>query len=90
MTAFECFTKLSNSKETPKKSQVIVARVKEVDKKAILQISGIRQGTLPLEHLGVPVKAIRLTKDGCKIFIDRICARVRRWTAKKLTYAGRG
>ena len=46
-------------------------------------------GSLPLQYLGVPLISKRLTSVDCKGLIDKMVARIKCWTSKLLSYAGR-
>jgi hypothetical protein len=44
---------------------------------------------LPFKYLGVPLSSRKLTVHQCRPLIDKIVAKIRHWTAKLLSYAGR-
>ncbi|KAI3474506.1 hypothetical protein Pfo_029416 [Paulownia fortunei] len=48
-----------------------------------------KEGNLPVRYLGVPLITSRLRANDCKALVDKITARVRSWTNKSLSYAGR-
>ncbi|KAI3472119.1 hypothetical protein Pfo_029607, partial [Paulownia fortunei] len=47
------------------------------------------EGKLPVRYFGVPLITSRLRANDCKALVDKITARVRSWTNKSLSYAGR-
>ena len=47
------------------------------------------RGICPFRHLGFPLSAKRLGIHDCVPIVDRITARVKHWTSKMLTMAGR-
>ncbi|XP_028073474.1 uncharacterized protein LOC114275678 [Camellia sinensis] len=57
--------------------------------KEILHIAKFNEGTLPVKYLGVPLITTKPKAFDCQILIDRIAKRIRSWTNKLLSYAGR-
>lgn len=54
-----------------------------------MQLLGINRNSLPVRYLGVPLLSTRLSTKDCQCIMDRITARVKSWTARKLAYGGR-
>ncbi|XP_056689712.1 uncharacterized protein [Spinacia oleracea] len=50
---------------------------------------GVPQGTFPFKYLGVPLTTRKLSFADYKPLIDRTVARIKSWTSKFLSYAGR-
>lgn len=46
-------------------------------------------GKLPFKYLGVPLSSRKLTIYQCEPLVDRTVSKIRYWTAKLLSYAGR-
>ena len=46
-------------------------------------------GTFPFKYLGVPLTTRKLSFTDCKPLIEKTVARIRSWSAKYLSYAGR-
>lgn len=46
-------------------------------------------GKMPVNYLGVPLVSKHLSRKDCHSLIDKITARVKHWTAKFLSYAGK-
>lgn len=42
-----------------------------------------------VRYLGVPLITSKLKATDCKVLVDKITARVKSWTNKSLSYAGR-
>lgn len=63
--------------------------VDESVKCQLLASLGYKEGTLPVRYLGVPLISSRLKKVDCSILVDKIVGRVKSWTCKALSYAGR-
>ncbi|XP_074278599.1 uncharacterized protein LOC141602191 [Silene latifolia] len=63
--------------------------VPEQLKAEILQISSFSEGSIPFKYLGMPIQTTRLRKQDCKCLVDKICARIHGYGARKFSYAGR-
>ena len=50
---------------------------------------GFQIGSLPARYLGVPLISSKLSSKDCKMLVDKITARLKSWTTKHLSYAGR-
>ncbi|KAJ6907746.1 hypothetical protein NC651_018243 [Populus alba x Populus x berolinensis] len=59
------------------------------EREQIISILGFREGELPMKYLGVPLISSRLKVVNCKGLVDRITAKVRHWTCRTLSFAGR-
>lgn len=46
-------------------------------------------GSFPFRYLGVLLSPKKLAYADCRTLIDKILARIKSWTAKHLSYAGR-
>lgn len=46
-------------------------------------------GSFPFRYLGVPLSPRKLAYADCKALVDKILARMKSWTVKHLSYAGR-
>ncbi|XP_074288536.1 uncharacterized protein LOC141613691 [Silene latifolia] len=71
------------------KSEVIFNGVSDAVRADIVQISGCKEGQLPLRYLGIPIQPGRLTRQDCNILLDWITAKIKGIGARKLSYAGR-
>ena len=67
----------------------MIARMDAHYRNGILDIFGFPEGSLPVKYFGVPLITTRLTSNDCKILVERMVARVKCWTSKFLSYAGR-
>ena len=71
------------------KSSLFTAGINMDGIQEISSILGIQHGHPPFKYLGVPLITTRLKKEDCQILVDRITMRVRCWTNKFLSFAGR-
>ena len=63
-----------------------------IDEGGIMQIGsmlGFVHSRPPFQYLGVPLITTRLKSEDCKRLIDRITAKIKCWTNRFLSYAGR-
>ena len=83
------FQALSGLIPNPSKSNLFVAGVSSETKQELLGILGFQEGVLPVRYLGVPLISTKLTAVDCRVLVDRIVARVKSWTSRVLSFAGR-
>ena len=87
--ALSIFSVHSGLQPNRSKSSIFVAGDNEGLLNAIGDLFGFTKGDLSFKYLGVPLITTRLTSDDCKIFVDRMVARIHNWTSRALSYAGR-
>ncbi|KAL3582919.1 hypothetical protein D5086_017251 [Populus alba] len=73
----------------PNKSDIFLSGPLGAEREQIINILGFREGELPMKYLGVPLISSRLKAINCKGLVDRITAKVRHWTCRTLSFAGR-
>jgi len=73
----------------PIKSDIFLSGSLGAEREHIIRILGFREGELPMKYLGVPLISSRLKVVYCKGLVDRITSKVRHWTCRTLSYAGR-
>ncbi|XP_018435427.2 uncharacterized protein LOC108807663 [Raphanus sativus] len=56
---------------------------------ALASAYGLTQGSLPVRYLGVPLSPSKLKKHDYQPLIDKVLARIKSWTVKRLSFAGR-
>ncbi|GJU21733.1 RNA-directed DNA polymerase, eukaryota, reverse transcriptase zinc-binding domain protein [Tanacetum coccineum] len=49
----------------------------------------LKEGTLPIRYLGVPMMTRKLRNDDCRVLIDNVKKNIFDWKKKYLSYAGR-
>ncbi|KAJ8440382.1 LOW QUALITY PROTEIN: hypothetical protein Cgig2_019371 [Carnegiea gigantea] len=89
MSALRAFHETVGLKANLSKSQVVVRGCKPRLQEQCLRITGFAESSFPMNYLGVPITASRLTKLECNTLLEKIRARVRTWTTKHLSFAGR-
>ncbi|KAL0293626.1 UNVERIFIED_CONTAM: putative ribonuclease H protein [Sesamum calycinum] len=73
----------------PAKSQIILSRAVQQERRQIVEYLGFQEGSLPVRYLGVPLTSSRLTIADCRPLINRIDTRLAGWNQHNLSYAGR-
>ncbi|CAL5376012.1 unnamed protein product [Camellia sinensis] len=89
MQGLEEFRSLSGLTSSPSKSNIYFSGCNLELKEAILHIANFTERSLPMKYLGVPLITTKLKASDCQILIDRITSRIKSWTNKLLSYAGR-
>lgn len=69
------------------KSELFAVGLREDYLQHILQVTGFRQGKLPMRYLGVPLVTRKLIVRDCEPLIKKIMDRIEYWSAKFLSYA---
>ena len=54
-----------------------------------LEITAFTEGHLPFRYLGIHITASRLTKGECRLFLEKIIAKIRVWASRHISYVGR-
>ncbi|KAH1199162.1 putative ribonuclease H protein [Glycine max] len=73
----------------PNKCRIYFGGVDGTTKSKIQQISSYEEGQLPVRYLGVPLTSKKLNIKYYLPLIDKITTRIRHWTSKLLSIAGR-
>lgn len=55
----------------------------------VCEAKGYQKGTLPFRFLGVPISAKKLSSLDCEVLVDKMTARIRTWSLRNMSYAGR-
>src|SRR4051812_38133120 len=58
-------------------------------KDQLVAVMGVRLGSLPVRYLGVPLFSEKHTIKDCAPIIDKITARIKAWSSRFLSFAGR-
>lgn len=71
------------------KSEIFFCNVSPADQDALTSMLGMKKGQFPVRYLGVPLISGKLKGGDCQALIDKITSRIKSWTAKYQTFAGR-
>ncbi|XP_074290327.1 uncharacterized protein LOC141617057 [Silene latifolia] len=89
LQSFSTFSNATGLQVSASKSSAYFRNVPEQLESEILQISGFSEGSIPFKYLGMPIQTTRLKKQDCECLVDKICARIHGYGARKFSYAGR-
>ncbi|XP_059306207.1 uncharacterized protein LOC132057598 [Lycium ferocissimum] len=87
--AFHRFSLASGLQANTDKSSIYMFGVNDSLKLEILNTLGFCEGHLPFKYLGVPLSSKKLTIAECLPLVEKITDRIKCWSAKLLSYAGR-
>ncbi|XP_058784180.1 uncharacterized protein LOC131658948 [Vicia villosa] len=73
----------------PRKCKAFYGSVDDENRRRIKAITGFDEGTFPVRYLGVPLSSKKLSVNHYLPLVDKITSRIRHWSAKMLSYAGR-
>eukprot|EP00252_Welwitschia_mirabilis_P010433 TRINITY_DN23707_c0_g1_i1.p1 TRINITY_DN23707_c0_g1~~TRINITY_DN23707_c0_g1_i1.p1 ORF type:complete len:146 (-),score=8.37 TRINITY_DN23707_c0_g1_i1:23-460(-) len=85
----EHFKMVSGLEANSVKSQIFFGGIIQEEKSRFLQMLSFTEGSLLVRYLGVPLNSKRLTSSDCLPLILRVTEKIRSWTIKFLSYAGR-
>ena len=71
------------------KTSFFAAGISEAEVQGIKDRTGLSPGELPIRYLGVPLHTKKISLAQCAPLLQSIKTKLRSWTVKKLTYAGR-
>ncbi|XP_019261681.1 PREDICTED: uncharacterized protein LOC109239557 [Nicotiana attenuata] len=89
---YECFNSFSQALglvANQKKSSIYFGGVSSAVQQEMTQITGFSIGELPFRYLGVPLSTKKLSVSQCQPLLDKMLGRIKQWTVKFLSYAGR-
>ena len=71
------------------KRSIYIAGTDQIFKDAVKQELQFHLDELPVRYLGIPLLSTRLSEPSCKPLIDAILERLKGWTLRPISYAGR-
>ena len=89
MSVFDRFSKASGLQANPSKSNIFLSGVDQNHKDQIKHFLQMEEGDLPFRYLGVPLHSKKLNSRDCRPLVDRIIGRIKFWSSRLLSYAGR-
>ncbi|XP_058733186.1 uncharacterized protein LOC131604785 [Vicia villosa] len=89
LTAFREFSESTGLVVNPHKCKMFCSGMDEDTVKRIKSLSGFSSGSLPVRYLGIPLTSKKLSIAQYLPLIERIVGKIRHWTTKLLSTAGR-
>ena len=89
MSIFDHFSKASRLEANTSKSNFYMSGVDRHNKKRLVHLLQIEEGVFPFRNLGVPLQSKKLNIRDCRPLVDKIIGRVKFWSSRLLSYAGR-
>ncbi|XP_056685914.1 uncharacterized protein [Spinacia oleracea] len=89
LEGFDTFSKSTGLTVNPSKSTIYYCGLNDATKATISSLSGFPTGSLPFRYLGVPISPWKLKGSECDIMIDKMVARIKVWSSRNLSFAGR-
>lgn len=71
------------------KSHLFCSGVSTGIQNTLVGLSGLKSRKLPVRYLGVPLISGRLIMAVCRPIVGKITSRIRSWTSRFLSFAGR-
>ena len=89
MSSFDRFSKASGLHANPSKSNIYLSGVDRYHKEQLVHLLHMKEGVFPFRYLGVPLHSKKLNSRDCRPLVDKIVGRVKFWSSRLLSYAGR-
>lgn len=89
MKVFHMFSDSIGLYVNPAKSNVFFSNVGSDVKQEILKATCFEERALPLKYLGIPLTSKKLSVNSRSILVESIVKRIRRWSSRLLSFAGR-
>ncbi|KAL2893324.1 LINE-1 retrotransposable element ORF2 protein [Bienertia sinuspersici] len=86
---FNEFSRASGLQANNSKTELYTSGMKEEEVNKILADSGFKLGKMPFKYLGVPICSKRVNASQCEILIEKMTARIRTWSSRHISFAGR-
>ncbi|XP_062104365.1 uncharacterized protein LOC133815556 [Humulus lupulus] len=87
--AFSVFTNTSGLSINDSKSRIYIGGLDAGEKDSLLQDCCLQEGQFPLRYLGIPLRPTKWRACDYVILIDKMRARLKGWSSRHLSYAGR-
>ncbi|XP_058739152.1 uncharacterized protein LOC131611042 [Vicia villosa] len=89
MNTFQSFSASTGLIFNPRKCKAFYGSVDDENRRLIQAITGFDEGKFPVRYLGVPLSSKKLSLNQYLPLVDKITSRIRHWSSKMLSYAGR-
>ncbi|XP_030478094.1 uncharacterized protein LOC115695144 [Cannabis sativa] len=72
-----------------KRDERSVSNMEQSVVERLLKLSGFSRQNLPFTYLGIPINVRRISGKECEILIEKMTTRIRSWSSRNLSFAGR-
>ncbi|KAL2931067.1 LINE-1 retrotransposable element ORF2 protein [Bienertia sinuspersici] len=89
LAGLELFSQSTGLMISAAKSEFFCAGMDSNTIQRIKALSGFSLGRLPFTYLGIPMSPKQIHPNDCEKLTDKKCARIKMWSSRNLSYAGR-
>ncbi|XP_062093464.1 uncharacterized protein LOC133799466 [Humulus lupulus] len=89
LRGFQLFSMTSGLKANKMKSAIYGVGLNEESWYQLTEASGFQRSKLPFKYLGMSISNKRITKTECECLVEKMVKRIRIWSTRNLSYAGK-
>ncbi|XP_062114717.1 uncharacterized protein LOC133825839 [Humulus lupulus] len=89
LRGFQLFTDSSSLQANKKKSAIFGVGLQEGDWNRLTGMTWFVRSNLPFKYLGMAISNTRISKADCECLVDKMVKRIRSWSSRNLSFAGR-
>ncbi|XP_062081145.1 uncharacterized protein LOC133785947 [Humulus lupulus] len=89
LQGLKLFSQTSGLQPSEAKSELYCCNMAESEVQRVVEASGFGRSQLPFRYLGIPICAKKLPIAECDILIEKMVQRIKVWSSRNLSYAGR-
>uniref|UniRef100_A0A803P5L3 Reverse transcriptase domain-containing protein n=1 Tax=Cannabis sativa TaxID=3483 RepID=A0A803P5L3_CANSA len=89
LQALKTFSLTSGLYPNPSKTAIYCSNMQPREVSSIMRLSGFTKQEFPFTYLGIPICGKRISGKECEILAERMTTRIRSWSTRNLSFAGR-